>query len=61
LQRWECGISPKPGQLHLNSPIYTGKKIENPLKAIEWKLYGPSLEIEWILVMHNNCIFPVLK
>ena len=24
----------------------------------EIKLYGPSLEIEWILVIHNNCIFP---
>ena len=21
-------------------------------------VYGPLLEIEWILVIHNNCIFP---
>jgi hypothetical protein len=21
-------------------------------------LYGPLLEIEWILIIHNNCIFP---
>jgi hypothetical protein len=20
--------------------------------------YGPLLEIEWILVIHNNCVFP---
>jgi hypothetical protein len=36
----------------------TGKNFENPQKAIEWKLYGPLLEIEWILVIHNNCILP---
>ena len=23
-------------------------------KVIEWKLYGPLLEIEWILIIHNN-------
>ena len=34
------------------------KKIENPQKVIEWKLYGPLLEIELILIIHNNCIFP---
>jgi hypothetical protein len=38
--------------------IYTGKKIENQYKVIKWKLYGPLLEIGWILVIHNNCIFP---
>jgi hypothetical protein len=27
-------------------------------KVIEWKLFGPSLVIEWILIIHNNCIFP---
>jgi hypothetical protein len=27
-------------------------------KSIEWKLYEPLLEIEWILIIHNNCIFP---
>ncbi|CAB4042294.1 Hypothetical predicted protein, partial [Paramuricea clavata] len=27
-------------------------------KVIKWKLYGPLLEIEWILIIHNNCIFP---
>ena len=32
--------------------------LEKFLKSIEWKLYGPSLEIEWILINHNNCIFP---
>ena len=21
-------------------------------------MYGPVLEIEWILIIHNNCIFP---
>jgi hypothetical protein len=21
-------------------------------------MHGPLLEIEWILVIHNNCIFP---
>jgi hypothetical protein len=25
---------------------------------IVWRLCGPSLEIEWILIIHNNCIFP---
>jgi hypothetical protein len=34
------------------------KKIENPYKVIEWKLYGPLVEIAWILMIHNNCIFP---
>jgi hypothetical protein len=28
-------------------------------KVIEWKLFGPLLAIEWILIIHNNCIFPV--
>ena len=23
-----------------------------------WKLYEPLLEVEWILIFHNNCIFP---
>jgi hypothetical protein len=35
----------------------TGKKSENPYKIIAWKLYGPLLEIEWILMIHNNCIY----
>ena len=38
----------------------TGKKFENPQKVIEWKLYGTLLEIEWILIIHNNCIFPTM-
>jgi hypothetical protein len=24
-------------------------------KSIEWRLHGPSLEIEWILIIRNNC------
>jgi hypothetical protein len=38
--------------------MFNGKKFENPWKVIEWKLYGPLLEIAWILIIHNNCIFP---
>ena len=26
-------------------------------KSIEWKLYGPLLEIDGFLIIHNNCIF----
>ena len=29
--------------------------MEHPYKVIE--LYGTLLEIEWILMIHNNCIF----
>jgi hypothetical protein len=46
------------GEGGVSSPILTRKKIENPYKDIEWKLYGTLLEIEWILMIHNNCIFP---
>jgi hypothetical protein len=31
--------------------------MEHPYKVIEWKLYGTLLEIEWILMIHNNCVF----
>jgi hypothetical protein len=30
---------------------------DNTELDIEWKLYGPLLEIAWILMIHNNCIF----
>jgi hypothetical protein len=40
------------------STCFTGKDFGNPYKVIEWKLYGTLLEIEWILMIHNNCIFP---
>ena len=32
-----------------NDITTTGKNFENPWKIIEWKLYGPLSEIEWIL------------
>jgi hypothetical protein len=27
-------------------------------KVIEWQLYVSLLEIEWILIIHNDCMFP---
>jgi hypothetical protein len=36
-------------------PLITGRILK---MVIEWKLCGPLLEIEWILVIHNNCICP---
>jgi hypothetical protein len=40
--------------------FYTMEKILKILKKkfIEWKLYGPLLEIQCILIIHNNRIFP---
>ena len=28
------------------------------LKFLVWKLFKPLLEVKWILIFHNNCIFP---
>jgi hypothetical protein len=47
------------GRTVQNGYSYTGiELIQLQLKVIEWRLYGPLLEIEWILIIHNNCIFP---
>jgi hypothetical protein len=37
----------------------TGKKFENPYMVIECKLYGPLLEIAWVLIIHNNCKYSI--
>ena len=37
--------------------VYTCMTMGKKWKSVLWKLYEPLLEIQWIIIFHNNCMF----